>query len=141
MVAIVSAIASLVLFAAIAVFLPGPEHGGNWMAGDRLFFAGVGVAVAAMLWRFAGLRAVPTREALTIRNLLVTRVVPWADIVDVRFEGGDPWVTLELSDTDTVAVMAVQKADGEGGRAEAGRLVALVQALGPPALGPGDQQP
>ena len=84
--------------------------------------------------------AIPTREALTVRNLFTTRTVSWQSVVDVRFSGGDPWVTLELDDTDTLAVMAVQKADGAYGRTEASRLAALVQALGPSAQSP-DVQP
>ena len=135
-VAIASAVATLVLFAVVAVVLPGPAEGGNWRAGDRLFFAGVGVAMALVLWRFASIRAVPTRESLTIRNLFLTRTVSWREVLDVRFVEGDPWVTIELTDTDTVAVMAIQKADAGFGRAEAGRLAALVQALGPSVPSP-----
>ena len=37
---------------------------------------------------------------------------------------------LDLDDGDTLAVMAIQKADGAFGRAEAGRLSALVQVNG-----------
>jgi MFS family permease len=127
---------TLVVFGVIAVLLPGPDQGGTWRAGDKVFFAGVGVAIALLLWRFASIRAVPTRESLTVRNLLTTRTLSWRDVLDVRFAGGDPWVTLQLSDTDTVAVMAIQRADSEFGRAEAGRLAALVQALGPSAASP-----
>jgi MFS family permease len=127
-VAIVAAVVTLVLFALLAALLPGPREGGHWALGDKLFFAAVGVAMAAMLWRFAAIRALPTREALTIRNLFLTRTIEWSQVVDVRFEGGDPWLTLELTDTDTVAVMAIQKADGSFGRAEASRLAALVAA-------------
>ena len=135
-VATASAVATVLLFAVVAVVLPGPAEGGNWRAGDRVFFAGVGVAMALLLWRFASIRAVPTRESLTIRNLFLTRTVSWREVVDVRFVEGDPWVTIELSDTDTVAVMAIQKADAGFGRAEAGRLAALVQALGPSVPSP-----
>jgi len=39
---------------------------------------------------------------------------------------------VDLDDTDTVAVMAIQKADGAPGRAEAARLSALVQVHGRP---------
>jgi MFS family permease len=130
------AAATLVVFGVIAVVLPGPEQGGTWRAGDKVFFAAVGVAIAALLWRFASIRAVPTRESLTVRNLFTTRVIPWRSVVDVRFGGGDPWVTIELGDTDTVAVMAIQRADAEVGRSEASRLAALVQALGPSATSP-----
>ena len=72
-----------------------------------------------------------------MRNLFTTRTVGVARVVDVRFAGGDPWVTLELDDTDTLAVMAIQKADGAFGRAEASRLAALVAGLGPSATEPG----
>ena len=130
------AAATLVVFGVIAVLLPGPAQGGTWHTGDRIFFAAVGVAIAVLLWRFASIRAVPTRESLTVRNLFTTRTVGWQEIVDVRFSGGDPWVTIALSDTDTLAVMAIQKADSDFGRAEAGRLAALVQALGPSAKSP-----
>lgn len=130
------AAATLVVFGVIALLLPGPAQGGTWRTGDRIFFAAVGVAIAVLLWRFASIRAVPTRDSLTVRNLFTTRTVAWREIVDVRFSGGDPWVTIALSDTDTVAVMAIQKADSGFGRAEAGRLAALVQALGPSATSP-----
>ncbi len=130
------AAATLLLFGLIAVFLPGPAEGGTWRTGDKVFFAGVGVAIAFLLWRFASIRAVPTREGITVRNLITTRVVSWQAIVDVRFGGGDPWVTIELDDTDTLAIMAIQKADAEYGRSEASRLAALVQALGPSAKSP-----
>jgi hypothetical protein len=82
------------------------------------------------MWRYATIRAVPTREGLTVRNLVLTRQLEWAQIVRVQFGGGAPWVSLDLDDTDTVAVMAIQKADGAFGRAEAGRLSALVQVHG-----------
>ena len=35
-----------------------------------------------------------------------------------------------MSDTDTVAVMGIQRADGPRSVAEASRLAALIQALG-----------
>ena len=39
-------------------------------------------------------------------------------------------MTLDLEDGDTVAVMAIQKADGAVAGREASRLAALVQAFG-----------
>jgi hypothetical protein len=131
---------SVIVFGLIAVLLPGPDAGGQWTIGDRVFFAGVGLSIGALLWRYATIRAIPTREGLTVRNLFTTRTVPWQSVVDLRFSGGDPWVTVELDDTDTLAIMAVQKADGAYGRAEASRLAALIQALGPSAQSP-DVQP
>lgn len=136
-VALTFAVLTLALFVLIAVFLPGPGEGGPWQVGDRVFFFGVGLAIAGLLWRYATIRAVPTRESLTVRNLFTTRTLSWRAIVDLHFGGGDPWVTVDLDDAETVAVMAIQKADGPLARSEASRLAALVQALGPAPHSPG----
>ena len=100
---------------------------GGWGVPDRLRRVGGGAAISTWLWRYATIRAVPTKQGLVVRNLLTTRTLEWAQIVGVLFGGGAPWVSVDLDDTDTVAVMAIQKADGDFGRAEAGRLSALVQ--------------
>ncbi len=86
-----------------------------------------GLAVGGFLSRYAGIRATPGPDGLTVRNLVQTRTVAWDEIVEVRFGEGDPWVTVELDDTDVLAVMAVQRVDGEGARAEALRLARLVR--------------
>ncbi len=99
---------------------------GSWGVADQLMLLGLGLAIAGFLWRYASIRAVPREEGLTVRNLLLTRTVAWDEILAVRFPEGDPWVTLELDDTDVLAVMAVQRVDGERGRREAVRLATLV---------------
>ena len=63
---------------------------------------------------------------LAVRNLLITRTVSWEEIVEVRFPDGAPWVSLELTDTDELAVMAIQRADGDDAKVEARRLAELV---------------
>ena len=130
-VALVAAVLSALIFTIGAFTLPSvdPLFGG-WGLGDRLMLVATGLAVSALMWRFATIRAVPTREGLTVRNLVVTRRLEWAQIVRVQFGGGAPWVSLDLDDTDTLAVMAIQKADGAFGKAEASRLTALVQVHG-----------
>jgi hypothetical protein len=122
------AVLSLLIFIVGALSLPwvDPLYGG-WGVLDRLLLMSCGVAVAALLWRFASIRAVPSTKGLVIRNLITTRSLEWAQIIRVQFGGGAPWVSLDLDDTDIVAVMAIQKADGGFGQAEAARLSALVQ--------------
>ena len=119
---------SMVIFAGGAWLMPSahPSQGG-WSLSDRLILTCCGLAVAAALWRFASIRAVPSTQGLVIRNLITTRTLVWAQIIRVQFGGGAPWVSVDLDDTDTVAVMAIQKADGDLGQAEAARLSALVQ--------------
>ena len=132
-VALTMAVLSLLIFGGGAISLPrvDPLFGG-WGVLDRLLLLSCGVAVSALLWRFASIRAVPSTQGLVIRNLITTRTVEWTQIVRVQFGGGAPWVSVDLDDTDTVAVMAIQKADGAFGGAEAARLSALVQVHSQP---------
>ena len=130
LVATVMAVVSLLVFGVIAVLLPTNAGLTTWQPVDRLLVAGLGVLIALACWRHATIRAVPSLDGLVIRNLVVTRTVTWAQVVDVEFGGGEPWVTLELDDTDTVAVMAIQRADGATAMAEAQRLAGLVRDLG-----------
>ena len=94
---------------------------------DRVSFVAFGVAVAWFCWRQASVRAVPDDDGLTVRNLLVTTRVTWPQVVAVRF-GDRPWVQLDLADGDTLAVMGIQRADGEHARDEARRLATIAAA-------------
>ena len=120
---------SLAVFGAIAVVMPA-QVDGRWGLADRLMFFGLGVVVAFVAWRYASIVAVPSRQGIVVRNLVLSRTLEWAEIVRVQFGGGEPWVSLDLEDGDTVAVMAIQKADGDVSGREASRLAALVQAFG-----------
>jgi hypothetical protein len=117
---------TVLIFSTVAALLPGPSRGGEWTVGDRVMLVLFGLAMAAMLWRWASIRAVASADGLLVRNLMLTRRVRWDEIAHVRFPDGDPWVTLDLTDTDTLAVMAIQRADGEFGQQEAVRLATLV---------------
>jgi hypothetical protein len=130
MVATVMAVLSLVVFGSVALLLPTNAGLTTWQPADRALVAGIGVIIALVCWRYATIRAVPSLDGLLVRNLVVTRTVTWPQVIDVEFGGGAPWVTLELDDTDTLAVMAIQRADGQSAMAEAQRLAALVRDLG-----------
>lgn len=93
---------------------------------DRTGFVLFAGAIAWFCWRQASVRAVPGPDGLRVRNLLITTDVTWAQIVSVRFGQGRPWVQLDLSDGDTLAVMGIQRADGELADREARRLATLV---------------
>lgn len=97
---------------------------------DRIGVVAVGGLVGWMLYRFAQVRAVPTETGLVVHNLLRSTDLQWAQVVAVRFGGGNPWVTLDLSDGESLAVMAIQRADGPAGQGEAQRLSTLVALHG-----------
>ena len=116
----------LVLLVVIAVAVPGEYQ---WY--DRLGIALVGVAIAWFLHRQGSVSATPTERGLVVRNLLLSRSLEWAQVVDVRFGGGRPWVQLDISDGDTLAVMAIQRADGDRALTESRRLATLVALHSP----------
>ncbi|GAB2470053.1 PH domain-containing protein [Xylanimonas ulmi] len=99
-------------------------------AANTWSFVAFAAVVAVLLWRLGGVRATPSADGLVVRNILRTRRLAWAEIVAVRMTLGDPWVVLDLADGTTLPVMAVQRADGERGMAEARRLSTLVRRWG-----------
>lgn len=116
---------SLAMMVGLAAGLPALT-GVRLGAGDRIGFVGLGAVMAWFLLLEAGVRAVPGPDGLVVRNLVRTRRLAWAEIVSVRFGPDRPWVLLDLADGDTLAVMAVQRADGDRARADARRLATLV---------------
>lgn len=120
-VALVLGVGVTVLVVALALLVP-TDFG--WP--DRLGFLLVGGLIDAFLWRQATVRAVPSESGLHVRNLFLHRDLEWAQIVSVRF-GERPWVQLDLDDGDTLAVMGIQRSDGERAIEESRRLARLVQ--------------
>ncbi|PPK96061.1 PH (Pleckstrin Homology) domain-containing protein [Kineococcus xinjiangensis] len=105
----------------------------GWTVLDSLLCVAFGALLGAGVLRLVGVRAVPTADALVVRNVFLTTRVPWATIVAVRFGGGNPWLTLDLSDGENHAVMAIQRADGAWAHEQAGRLATLVELHTRPA--------
>ncbi|WP_146841451.1 PH domain-containing protein [Cellulomonas composti] len=95
---------------------------------DRASFVVFGLLIVWFCWRQASVRAVPDEDGLTVRNLVVTTRLTWAQVVAVSF-GDRPWVQLDLANGDTLAVMGIQRADGEYAQGEARRLATLVAAM------------
>ncbi|WP_307816009.1 PH domain-containing protein [Myceligenerans indicum] len=119
----------------VALVAEGP---GSDSALNRVSTIVVGLFFALLTVRFAAVRAEPDRAGLTVVNYARRRRLDWAEIVAVRFGSGDPWVHLDLADGTVLAVMAVQRADGEHGMNEARRLVKLIAEHGEAAdPGPG----
>ena len=117
----------LVIVGAVVLVVLLPTDGPTrYSAGDRAGILVVGALIAWFCQRQATVRAVPGPDGLTVRNLVVTRTIAWAEIVSVRFGQGRPWVQLDLADGDTLAVMGIQRADGAFADGEARRLATLV---------------
>ncbi len=115
----------MIVLSVVAVVLPGDGATGFKLL-DRLGVVAVGLAVAAVLWWFSLVSALPSESGLRVRNLVGVCDLEWPQIVAVRFGGASPWAVLDLSDGDTLTVMAVQRSDGAYGAGEAQRLATLV---------------
>nr|WP_246314332.1 PH domain-containing protein [Kineococcus aurantiacus] len=101
--------------------------GSGWTGQDTLSAVVFAALCAGILLRLVTVRARVTDDALVVRNVVFTRRVEWDAVVAVRFGGADPWLTLDTDDGENLAVMAVQRADGEHAKAEALRLARLVE--------------
>lgn len=124
----IMAITSVLVFTLVAIFSPSYEGAAPAVSLlNRVAIFGLGLLIGAFLWRYAVIRAVPTQQGLTVVNLFRTYELEWAQILTVGFSGGNAWAVLELTDTEELAVMAIQRADGEGAHKEASRLAALIQ--------------
>src|SRR4051794_23110979 len=98
----------VVVGAALIMVLVPQMPGVTFGPGDQVGTAVFTLAVLWLLWRQGAVRAVPDERGLTVRNFIYTRTVEWAEIVGVSFGAGGPWVQMDLSDGDTLAVMAIQ---------------------------------
>ncbi|PJI85588.1 PH domain-containing protein [Luteimicrobium subarcticum] len=99
-------------------------------SGQRVAIVVVGLLGAWFLELLVNTSARPTPDGLTVRNVVHRRRLEWAEVVAVRFAPADPWVVLDLADGTTLAVMAVQRADGARGVRDANRLARLVALHG-----------
>ncbi len=67
-------------------------------------------------------------DGCTVVNLFTRRRLAWPQIVHVTYRPGDPWITLDLDDGRTLAVMALQSSDKERFRVGLGKFLALLEA-------------
>jgi hypothetical protein len=113
-----------------------------WFAFDdetRSRFTPFQIGTLVFLWLLGGAamnalvrsRAVAERDRLVVVNGYKRRELAWAQIVAVRLPPGAPWVTLDLTDGETMPVMAIQGSDGERARRAVRQLRRLVDH--PPA--------
>ncbi|ROS30652.1 PH domain-containing protein [Cellulomonas sp. PhB150] len=114
--------AVVVVLGTVVVIVSIPELG----PADQIGFALLCLLIVWFCWRQFSVAATPSADGLVVRNLMITTRLAWAEVVSVRFGSGRPWVQLDLADGDTLAVMGVQRADGERAVAEARRMATLV---------------
>jgi Bacterial PH domain len=120
--------AVVALFAVLATALTGSTGEGSavFQPSDQIAMIGLGVLAAAAILLFTRPKVSADGAGIKIQNVIGGYDLPWEVVRSVRFERGNPWVTLELQDDDVVAVMAIQAADKEYAVAGARTLRALL---------------
>jgi hypothetical protein len=105
----------VLVFTVLATVLAQPvgEGGGVFGASDRAAMIALGVLAALGILVFTRPRVTADRAGVKIQNVIGGYELPWEVVRSVRFERGNPWLSLELHDDDVVAVMAIQAADKE----------------------------
>lgn len=67
-------------------------------------------------------------QGVRVRNLLITRFVPWSEVLEVGFPHGARWARLELPYDEYLPVSAIQLVDGRRAVGAMNRLRALHEA-------------
>jgi hypothetical protein len=86
---------------------------GYFQRGDQVAMVGLGILSALGILLFARPRVEADAEGIRVRNVVGSYELPWQVVRGITFGRGAPWVTLDLHDDDTVAVMAIQATDKE----------------------------
>lgn len=119
----------VVFFAVLGALLRGPigasPTSGVFQGGDQVAMVVLGLLAAGAILLFTRPRVVADAQHIEVRNVFGSHTLPWGVVRGIVFVRGNPWVSLELEDDETLAVMAVQAADKEHAVAAVRTLRAL----------------
>jgi hypothetical protein len=108
----VGAVATVGLFVVIALVLRNSPTGVYFRLADQIALVLLGLFIAGGLLLLARPRVRADAEGIEVRNILVTRRVPWSLVERVAFPDGASWARLDLPDDEYMAVLAIQAVDG-----------------------------
>ena len=109
----VGAAAIVVLFTAIALVLRNTDTGVFFRTADQVAMILIGLFIAGGILLVARPRVRADASGIEVRNILLTRRLPWGEVERVAFPDGAPWARLDLPDYEYLPVMAVQAVDGQ----------------------------
>jgi Bacterial PH domain len=108
----VGAVVIVVLFVVIALVLRTSETGVFFRTADQVALLLVGFFIAGGVLLLARPRVVADADGIEVRNILLSRRVPWELVERVAFPDGASWARIDLPDDEYMAVMAIQAVDG-----------------------------
>ena len=112
-VAWIAAIVLVGVMTSVALTLRGVSTGVYFHSDDQVAMVLLGalMGLAMLVPAYAVVRA--DTEGVRVRNLLITRFVPWSEVLEVGFPHGARWARLELPYDEYLPVSAIQLVDGK----------------------------
>lgn len=121
----VGAVVTVAFFTVIALVLRNSPTGVFFRLADQVAMVLLGLFVAGGLLLLARPRVRADAAGIEVRNILVTRYVPWDQVLRVAFPDGASWARLDLPDDEYLPVLAIQAVD----RGRAVEAIRRVRAL------------
>ena len=109
----VGAVVIVGLFVVIAAVLRTAQTGVFFRLADQVALVLLGLFIAGGLLLVARPRVRADGEGIEVRNILVTRRLPWSLVERVAFPDGASWARLDLPDDEYLPVLAIQAVDGQ----------------------------
>lgn len=123
----------VVVMVVVAVLLKHSSTGVvSFHTSDQVAMVVLGLILGAGILVLGRSRVDADRSGVRVRNILITRRLPWEMVRAVRFERSSSWATLLLANGDELAVLALQAVDGERTVQAVDGLRAWVAATRPP---------
>ncbi|HWN31594.1 MAG TPA: PH domain-containing protein [Pseudonocardia sp.] len=124
-VAWIAAVALFVVMTVIAVALRTVSTGVYFRVEDQVAMVVLGLLISLGVLTPTLARVRADEHGVEVRNLLITRRLPWSEVLEVSFPDGSRWARLELADDEYLPVSAIQLVDGQRAVTAIGQLRAL----------------
>ncbi len=111
--AVIVAAAVLVLFVVVALLLRTTDTGVFFRPVDQAGMILIGLLIAGGVLLLVHPRVRADAEGIEVRNIMITRTLPWDVVERVAFPDGARWARLELIGDDYLPVLAIQSVDGQ----------------------------
>ncbi len=108
----VGAVLVVTLFTVVALLLRNSPTGVYFRFADQVALVLMGLFIAAGLLLLARPRVRADADGIEVRNVVMTRRLPWSVVERVAFPDGASWARLDLPDDEYLAVLAIQAVDG-----------------------------
>jgi hypothetical protein len=119
------AVVTVAMFVTVAAVLRNTDTGVYFRAADQVAMVLLGLFIAGGILLLARPRVRADAAGIEVRNIVVTRYVPWELVTGVAFPDGASWARLDLPDDEYIPLLAIQATD----RGYAADGIAKVRAL------------